>query len=66
MLLYRYPARPPSTQPDTNGNCYTYTTKAQDGYWAIGNVFGITKADIEKYNKKTWGWAGCGSGMGVG
>lgn len=53
-------------QPDANGNCYTYTTKAQDGCWAIGDVFGITEADIEKYNKKTWGWAGCGSGMGVG
>lgn len=49
-----------SPQPDANGNCYTYTTQHDDGCWATGDAFGITESDIEEYNKKTWGWAGCG------
>ena len=39
-----------SPQQDSNGNCYTYTIQPDDGCWAIGNSFGISESDIEKYN----------------
>ncbi|KAI0545346.1 hypothetical protein F4679DRAFT_561711 [Xylaria curta] len=46
-------------QPGSDGSCYTYTVKANDGCWAIGDSFGIDTARIEENNKKTFGFAGC-------
>jgi hypothetical protein len=46
-------------QPQADGTCATYTIGSGDGCWAIGDAHEITTADIETFNKKTWGWAGC-------
>ncbi|KAF3482628.1 killer toxin alpha/beta [Arthroderma uncinatum] len=43
----------------TDGTCATHTIATGDGCWAMADNFGITQDDIEKFNKKTWGWAGC-------
>ncbi|OAA53155.1 chitinase 18-8 [Cordyceps fumosorosea ARSEF 2679] len=48
-------------QPDPDGTCHVYPVAANDGCWAISDAFGVSKDDLETFNKKTWGWAGCGS-----
>ena len=48
-----------SPQPLPDGTCFTYTTQPDDGCWAIADSYGIDQSLIEKYNKNTWGWAGC-------
>lgn len=50
-------------KPNTDGKCATYTIGKDDGCWAIADTFGITQANIEQYNKQTWGWTGCSSLM---
>ncbi|GFF93568.1 killer toxin subunits alpha/beta [Aspergillus udagawae] len=46
-------------KPNPDGSCSTYTTKADDDCYGIAAANGITVADIEDFNKKTWGWNGC-------
>ncbi|EFR03916.1 killer toxin alpha/beta [Nannizzia gypsea CBS 118893] len=46
-------------KPQADGTCATYTISSGDGCWAMADNFGITQDNIEKFNKKTWGWAGC-------
>lgn len=46
-------------QPNKDGTCNTYHVQDGDGCWSIADAFGISQDDIEKYNKKTWGWGGC-------
>ncbi len=47
-------------QPDADGTCHVYPVAANDGCWAIADSFEISH-DVDSFNKKTWGWAGCGS-----
>ena len=47
-------------KPDANGNCATYTTKKDDSCSAIAASRDLSVSDLETYNKKTWGWNGCG------
>jgi hypothetical protein len=51
----------PKHNPD--GTCSAYRVQKDDGCWAIADTFGITQANIEQYNKQTWGWTGCSSLM---
>lgn len=46
-------------KPGSDGSCNVHKIEKNDGCWAIADKFGITQDDIEKFNKKTWGWAGC-------
>lgn len=46
-------------QPQADGTCATHRIEAKDGCWAIADNAGIKVEDIENYNSKTWGWAGC-------
>ncbi|KAL5425231.1 hypothetical protein PMIN04_002728 [Paraphaeosphaeria minitans] len=46
-------------QPSADGVCNTYTLQSGDGCWDIGDKFGITVANIEEYNKQTWGFISC-------
>ncbi|KAH8897253.1 glycoside hydrolase [Thozetella sp. PMI_491] len=46
-------------QPQADGTCAAYAVAAGDGCWAIGDSHYLTTSDIESFNKKTWGWAGC-------
>ncbi|KAM0492096.1 hypothetical protein ACHAQF_007107 [Verticillium nonalfalfae] len=48
-------------QPGADGSCRPYKVGSGDGCWAIADAFGITQQQIENFNKKTWGWAGCGA-----
>ncbi|KAI0190106.1 glycoside hydrolase family 18 protein [Astrocystis sublimbata] len=46
-------------KPGSDGSCAAYTVKSGDGCSAIAVSHGITQANIETYNKNTWGWNGC-------
>ncbi|KAK4060789.1 CAZyme family GH18 [Trichoderma aggressivum f. europaeum] len=46
--------------PEDNGDCFTYTIKADDDCQKIGLPWNLTPKDIEGFNDKvTWGWRGC-------
>jgi chitinase len=47
-----------SPQP-TNGNCYSYTVKAQDTCASIATAHQMKFSVIENNNNQTWGWMGC-------
>lgn len=47
-------------KPNPDGSCATYQTMQDDGCSKIAVSRGLTVADIESFNKKTWGWNGCG------
>ncbi|KAI0803704.1 glycoside hydrolase family 18 protein [Xylaria sp. FL0064] len=47
------------SKPGSDGSCATYTVKSGDSCSAIAVSHGITQANIETYNKQTWGWNGC-------
>ncbi|KAK4233494.1 killer toxin subunits alpha/beta-like protein [Achaetomium macrosporum] len=53
----------PIPKPDAQGNCATYTVKSGDSCWGISDSLSglVSTADIEAYNKNTWGWGGCGN-----
>ncbi|OTA05019.1 hypothetical protein A9Z42_0056530 [Trichoderma parareesei] len=52
-------------QPSANGTCATYTVKSGDYCDLIASNNYITTANIESWNKQTWGWTGC-SGLQLG
>lgn len=45
--------------PNSNGTCATYTVIQNDTCNSIGANNGLTNAQIESFNKETWGWLGC-------
>ncbi|KUM66694.1 hypothetical protein ACN42_g386 [Penicillium freii] len=47
-------------KPQSDGTCATYAIQGNDNCGDIAAQFGITKDDINNYNKETWAWAGCG------
>ncbi|KAM0469616.1 hypothetical protein ACHAPX_010395 [Trichoderma viride] len=47
-------------KPNPDGSCATYQTVQDDGCSKVAVSRGLTVADIESFNKKTWGWNGCG------
>ncbi|KAJ5056167.1 hypothetical protein J3E72DRAFT_200340 [Bipolaris maydis] len=53
----KYPDIKP--KKDANGNCAVYTTKKDDYCSKIAVSRDITVAELESFNKKTWGWNGC-------
>ncbi|KAI1177579.1 glycoside hydrolase family 18 protein [Nemania sp. FL0916] len=46
-------------KPGSDGSCAAYAVQKGDGCSVIAISHGITQANIETYNKKTWGWNGC-------
>ncbi|KAL7817792.1 glycoside hydrolase family 18, chitinase [Trichoderma gracile] len=48
-----------SPKPDDKGNCYSYLVKDGDSCASIGAAYELTNAEIESFNKNTWGWNGC-------
>ncbi|RFU75458.1 killer toxin subunits alpha beta [Trichoderma arundinaceum] len=52
-------------KPSANGTCATYTVKSGDYCDLIAQNNYITTANIESWNKQTWGWTGC-SGLQLG
>ncbi|UKZ76853.1 hypothetical protein TrVFT333_004568 [Trichoderma virens FT-333] len=51
-------------KPNPDGSCHSYKVAAGDDCYSIANSFGITEANIDSFNKKTWGWAGCALQIG--
>ena len=51
----------PDFRPVANadGSCHSYQVKANDNCANLAAEYGLTVADIESFNKNTWGWNGC-------
>ncbi|KAJ4156030.1 hypothetical protein LMH87_001244 [Akanthomyces muscarius] len=49
----------PKPQPD--GTCFTYKINPGDTCYAIADGNYLKQDDIDGFNKKTWGWVGCGN-----
>lgn len=62
LLSAKYTSFDKRTIPiaDSDGVCYTYTVEAGDACASIAKAFGITIAEIEKYNSDVYAWYGCG------
>lgn len=45
--------------PNSNGTCATYTVIQNDSCNSVGANNGLTNAQLESFNKNTWGWLGC-------
>ncbi|KAK5993501.1 Killer toxin subunits alpha/beta [Cladobotryum mycophilum] len=46
-------------QPQPDGTCNTYRVNQGDGCFDLADTHYLQQQDIEDFNKKTWGWAGC-------
>lgn len=46
-------------KPKPNGYCFDYTIKQDDDCSIIAAKNGLTVANLESFNKNTWGWNGC-------
>ncbi|KAI6754849.1 hypothetical protein HG530_012601 [Fusarium avenaceum] len=44
---------------NTDGSCHAYKVDKGDNCASIAVENGLKVDDLEKFNKKTWGWAGC-------
>ncbi|KAI0403693.1 class V chitinase Chi100 [Xylaria palmicola] len=44
-----------------DGYCYAHTVGPGDTCDGFEAAYSITEAEIEKWNKNTWGWYGCGN-----
>ncbi|KAH6688599.1 hypothetical protein F5X68DRAFT_168527 [Plectosphaerella plurivora] len=47
-------------KPQADGTCASYEVRSGDWCDKIASSNGLTVADVESFNKKTWGWSGCG------
>ncbi|KAF6808497.1 Killer toxin subunits alpha/beta 6 [Colletotrichum musicola] len=47
------------------GVCTYYDIQADEGCFAVASKHSITVEELESFNKKTWGWDGCGSGLQI-
>ncbi|KAJ1661779.1 hypothetical protein EV178_006410 [Coemansia sp. RSA 1646] len=54
--------KPPdlSPKPNADGSCYSYQVVKDDSCSALAAANTITTAQIESFNKNTYGWLGCG------
>ncbi|KAB8277072.1 hypothetical protein BDV30DRAFT_223672 [Aspergillus minisclerotigenes] len=48
-------------KPNPDGSCATYTVLVDESCKSIATANSITLEDLEEFNKKTWGWNGCGT-----
>jgi spore germination protein YaaH len=44
---------------NSDGSCSAYTVQPNDSCSSIGANNGLTNAQLESFNTKTWGWLGC-------
>ncbi|KAJ4248494.1 hypothetical protein NW762_012832 [Fusarium torreyae] len=51
----------PDLRPSKNsdGTCHAYKVQEDDNCASIAVENGLKTEDLEKFNKNTWGWAGC-------
>ncbi|KAJ5280182.1 class V chitinase [Penicillium angulare] len=55
-----------SPKPNADGTCHVYTVQHDDDCDGIAAANSISTDDIFDWNKKTWGWMGCGSNLQAG
>ncbi|KAJ3499458.1 hypothetical protein NLG97_g299 [Lecanicillium saksenae] len=48
-------------KPGADGTCFTYKIGPGDTCYAIADGNYLKQDDIDGFNKKTWGWSGCGN-----
>lgn len=46
-------------KPDAKGKCASYTVKDDDNCDNLAAEYGLTRKELEGFNKKTWGFSGC-------
>lgn len=46
-------------KPNNDGSCFVYTIKPDDSCDFLAASHGLTKEQIDDFNKNTWGWNGC-------
>lgn len=46
-------------KPNPDGSCHAYQIQKDDNCANLAVENGLTIEDIERFNKKTWGWNGC-------
>ncbi|RAK98081.1 glycoside hydrolase [Aspergillus ibericus CBS 121593] len=46
-------------QPNKDGSCKTHQIQANDNCASLAAEHSLEIADLEKFNKNTWGWNGC-------
>ncbi|KAK4197626.1 family 18 putative glycoside hydrolase [Triangularia verruculosa] len=48
-------------QPNPDGTCAAHYVEPGENCAALGAANSLTNAEIESFNKNTWGWQGCGN-----
>ncbi|PKY00745.1 glycoside hydrolase [Aspergillus campestris IBT 28561] len=46
-------------KPGADGSCATYTVQPDDNCSNLAAAYSLTIAELEEFNKNTWGWNGC-------
>ncbi|KAK4195986.1 family 18 putative glycoside hydrolase [Triangularia verruculosa] len=46
-------------KPKADGSCFDYSVKPDDNCANLAAEYSLTVAQIESFNKNTWGWNGC-------
>lgn len=46
-------------KPKANGSCFSYKAVKNDNCASLAAEYSLTIDEIERFNTKTWGWAGC-------
>ncbi|KAK0705051.1 hypothetical protein B0H67DRAFT_498289 [Lasiosphaeris hirsuta] len=49
----------PKPKKQGDGSCFPHEVGKGESCWSIAEQFYLKSDDIEKLNKKTWGWSGC-------
>ncbi|KAE8306364.1 hypothetical protein BDV41DRAFT_585895 [Aspergillus transmontanensis] len=46
-------------KPNEDGTCASYVVKTDESCHRLAVANGLKQEDLERFNKKTWGWSGC-------
>ncbi|PNY26292.1 Chitinase [Tolypocladium capitatum] len=46
-------------KPNSDGSCHTYEIQSGDSCSSVAAANSLSIDDLDKFNKKTWGWSGC-------
>ncbi len=46
-------------KPNSNGTCFSHYVEPGESCSVLGAANSLTNAEIESFNKQTWGWQGC-------
>jgi GH18 family chitinase len=46
-------------KPNEDGSCHAYQAQGDDNCDSLAAEYGLTRDELEDFNKNTWGWNGC-------